>query len=586
MSTFVESDHPRAPAGNSRGGEFTKSVNSAKNHNKIKVENTDAKEALKTFNESRQVSGPLSIEEVALASGALPGSKVRVSKAGHGSLRVEIEHPLYSADRVLKQDGSIYNAYFEATTKGRGIGLEAFKQQVDSASRLGFEKIETSAAGNKEDDFNGYYTWPRLGYDGQLRSRHKDGLELASAEGKSWVTGLETKVSDLMKTKGGREWWKENGDGFDATFNLTKGSQSRKVLATYVKEKRKQESGATTTTLSFGREVTGLSMGSNSRGVEQYQSDINRVAEAGLRDASRILAGIRARLRRALQQGHPPKAGAVRSILLHELVPSLARTMAVAKMIGMSRSKSDSDGESLQLDWFSEVMKEVRAAGVGTDLTKAQRGYARRVYDSMRHMGAGVDARTRAVIASLITDKTPLPKALKVLDKTLDQLGIGPISRGKLETIYRTESSAAYYAGRWEQDQKDPKVWGYRYLQIERATKRDEHVPLDGTTLPKNALFWRKYWPPNGWNCGCHIQTLYKKAKEVLPGKINGEVPKPDKGFKKNFGKDLGVVEFSLDGSKHPCDQAKAIHKKLFLPISTSISTTTGKSIPHKKKEA
>jgi len=93
-------------------------------------------------------------------------------------------------------------------------------------------------------------------------------------------------------------------------------------------------------------------VGRSGEGVERYQTDVNRVAEAGLRDASRILAGIRARLRRALQQGHPPKAGAVRSILLHELVPSLARTMAVAKMIGMSRSKSDSkEVNGLSLAW-------------------------------------------------------------------------------------------------------------------------------------------------------------------------------------------------------------------------------------------
>jgi len=228
--------------------------------------------------------------------------------------------------------------------------------------------------------------------------------------------------------------------------------------------------------------------------------DLDRCEAAGIGASQTSLARIRHGFSRMLLVGQPFSAQAE---LLNHLAPTLARTMAVSHLMGERRSMLSIPADAkpvFELDRFSEVMREIRRAGLGKKLNRLQRGYARRVYDSMRHMGSDIDAKTRGVIASLIADKQPQGRAMKVLQATLNKLGVGDQSQSRLEAIYTTESAIAYHAGRWQHDQKDPRVWGYRYITMRDDRVRPEHAALEGTTLPKKALFWQRYWPPNGWN--------------------------------------------------------------------------------------
>ena len=278
-------------------------------------------------------------------------------------------------------------------------------------------------------------------------------------------------------------------------------------------------------------------------------SDIDRIETAGIGASQLCLARIRSGFAKSLASKGAYQFSAQAELLNH-LTPVLSKTMAVAHLMGERRSILTARAEApLALDRFSEVMRQLRSIGLGEDLTRLQRGYARRIYDNMRHLGANIDGTTRATIASLIADKEPPGRALKILKATLDKLGVGDIGQSRLETIYRTEASVAYHAGRWQEDQRNPKVWGYQYVTMHDDRVRPEHAALDGTTLPKKALFWKRYWPPLAWNCRCQVVSLYRKRKERLPGKINGKVPLPDPEFRDkdldNLGSETGVVEFS-----------------------------------------
>jgi SPP1 gp7 family putative phage head morphogenesis protein len=192
-------------------------------------------------------------------------------------------------------------------------------------------------------------------------------------------------------------------------------------------------------------------------------------------------------------------------------------------------------------------MKQLRAAGLGKELTKIQRGYARRVYDSLRDMGSNLDAKSRGAIATLIADGTPQAKAIKILDKLLD------LPRAQLETIYRTEIQMAYQTGKWAQAQERwDDIWGFRYVTMHDDRVRPTHAALDGIILPKDSSFWQRYWPPNGWNCRCQVVTIYKtpgvKPKTRRP---EGKLPLPDDGFRHNPG-EFPFVEFSWDPDLHP----------------------------------
>jgi len=114
----------------------------------------------------------------------------------------------------------VYNEHFfmsEGNT-GSGLGTKVFASEADQAAAMGFKYIKTQAA--RSPWMNGYYTWPRLGYD----------AEVNGPLGK-------TRVSDLMRSQNGRDWWKEHGDTTYMNFSLSKRSRSFKILKSYYQKR-------------------------------------------------------------------------------------------------------------------------------------------------------------------------------------------------------------------------------------------------------------------------------------------------------------------------------------------------------------
>ncbi len=176
-------------------------------------------------------------------SGSPDGGQVKVSASvKFRSIRIEVDHPLYKKDytsiRTIKKDDD-GNIFIEnellvldssKTESLRGLGTRIFATQALQASELGIDYIELFAAGRATDKlYNGYYTWARLGYDAPLNASDINSLP-------SNLKGA-TKVSDLMNTQEGREWWKQNGYGREMIFDTTNGSDSLKQLFDYLKER-------------------------------------------------------------------------------------------------------------------------------------------------------------------------------------------------------------------------------------------------------------------------------------------------------------------------------------------------------------
>lgn len=138
-----------------------------------------------------------------------------------------------AAQRLIERKGDqlvVSNEHFMVPKEEQrsGLGTAAFVRQVQSAKNLGFSHIETVAASGGE--FNGYYTWPRLGYDGPLQP-----ITLVSLPPNLQTA---TRVSDLMRTPEGRDWWKQHGRTISLEFDLAKDSLSNRVLAEYVAERK------------------------------------------------------------------------------------------------------------------------------------------------------------------------------------------------------------------------------------------------------------------------------------------------------------------------------------------------------------
>jgi len=183
--------------------------------------------------------GPgITARHIAAAAGAPDDAiQVRVSlgSGGPGGLHVFVETPTGNMSRTVVSEAegarptTIKNeSYFiYEGHQGKGEGTRIFAAQVKAAAALGFREIRTHAI--RDVDANGYYSWPRMGYDGRVPSE-------ITAIAPRQFSGYE-KVSDFMKTPEGRDWWKENGDEVYLEFDLTPGSLSRRTLDAYAKSK-------------------------------------------------------------------------------------------------------------------------------------------------------------------------------------------------------------------------------------------------------------------------------------------------------------------------------------------------------------
>lgn len=153
----------------------------------------------------------------------------------NGLVDVNIRNEGITMQRQIKiADKSIYNALFriEDKTKYSGKSLEIFTNQVKSAQKEGFKKITVNAAGYPNSpSYNGYYTWASYGYTPSNKNMLVQSIKLKT--GSDYGTW-----ENMMKSKLGRADWKDNGTGWDGTFDLKKGSVNIKQLAAYTKDKK------------------------------------------------------------------------------------------------------------------------------------------------------------------------------------------------------------------------------------------------------------------------------------------------------------------------------------------------------------
>lgn len=172
------------------------------------------------------------------------GSSVDIQRGyepGQVIARISSEKDGITAMRSFGKDKEgkkfVHNEIFviESNSPHKGKGVEFFRDQVAALREASVDYIETHAAGNKSDKYyNGYYTWPRMGYDGTMSDK---AIKKLPKKFRDQLKGKKN-VQALFALPGGKEAWKEHGDDiFDAKFDLSEGSQSLKILEAYLKER-------------------------------------------------------------------------------------------------------------------------------------------------------------------------------------------------------------------------------------------------------------------------------------------------------------------------------------------------------------
>ena len=128
--------------------------------------------------------------------------------------------------------------------RGSGTGVKMLADSVEAAHQAGIDKVTMTAVGagpkgrfpdhpGASGGENGYYVWPRLGFDGPVE---KAGI---SAEPEKWPEPFKsaTNVSDLLRLPGGAQHWKDYGDEIPLSMDTHPDSPGRQVMDAYVKQR-------------------------------------------------------------------------------------------------------------------------------------------------------------------------------------------------------------------------------------------------------------------------------------------------------------------------------------------------------------
>ena len=93
----------------------------------------------------------------------------------------------------------------------------------------------------------------------------------------------------------------------------------------------------------------------------------------------------------------------------------------------------------------------------------------------------------------------------------------------RLDTIFRTNMSVLYSAGRWAEQMEnvdDRPYW--MYTGINDSHTRKSHLALHGLVLRYDDPFWQAFYPPNGCRCRCGVIALSAADVRARGLKVSG----------------------------------------------------------------
>jgi hypothetical protein len=199
-----------------------------------------------------------SLADIAELTGAPDGTRIYVHRHSDDQLYVSGTNP----DVFLGRQGSYLTRtangelrldrdFMVLANPGAGLGTRILATQVRAAERFGVSRITTDAGGSAAPTslpFNGYYTWPRLGFSAQLEGEQIDALKSARVLPQNFTGALS--LNDLLypdaasgqnwDAGAAQRWWREHGEGTQMEFDVTPGSRSRQILENYLRERNIQ----------------------------------------------------------------------------------------------------------------------------------------------------------------------------------------------------------------------------------------------------------------------------------------------------------------------------------------------------------
>ena len=167
------------------------------------------------------------------------------------------------------------------------------------------------------------------------------------------------------------------------------------------------------------------------------------------------------------------------------------------------------DEGTIQAQGTADYLKRIS----GIDPTKTNDAFKTQNAVLIKGLAKEISDRIKKAIVQLTEQGVHIKGGKTEIANILMNAGIDPAAAPKVaETIFRTQTAAAYNAGRWNivnDPDTSPYIWGFEYVTAHDRRVRPEHRLLEGVRLPKEDPFWQRFLPPNGWNCRCTVLEIW-----------------------------------------------------------------------------
>lgn len=231
---------------------------------------------------------------------------------------------------------------------------------------------------------------------------------------------------------------------------------------------------------------------------------------------------------------------------------TLMKAMAHAHAIGFVRTHQQVEGRirKFSMDDVLDFLDR-RADLTSRKITLLEKQYAPVAIKAVAGLGDRVERKVQEIVSDVASQGLTTADGAALLRERLTAAGIDIGNPWAVETMFRTQVSTAFNAGRWEacqQPEIDDILWGYEYVTAGDDRVRPTHETMDGARYPKDDPIWQAIWPPNGYNCRCTTVEIFKGERIASTKRMPTETvvdgvmvrPGPDEGWGVNFAEMIG----------------------------------------------
>lgn len=238
------------------------------------------------------------------------------------------------------------------------------------------------------------------------------------------------------------------------------------------------------------------------------------------------------------------------------LAESLARSMAAADLLARIHVARSMEKRSGSLPELSSAIHFAEAKPLpfesvpftrAIDFIRNLSPVTRSIFDSLLPKYRAVSFTVARVADDRVIEqiraemeKTIAEGGTKIQFRRAVQANAASLAKAHINTVFRTNIQTAYMAGRFEQLTASDVVEVFpfwRYRTVGDAAVRPAHRAMEGFTARWDDPVWKTWYPPNGYNCRCTIESLMDEdvsRAERIPG--DQRIPKdaadgPDPGF-------------------------------------------------------